>query len=240
MKLALLGYGKMGREIETIARARGHEIGLKVSAGNADFDSTELVGHDAAIEFSRPESAVDNIRKCFQANVPVIVGTTGWYDHFDALTQECSDEKQTLFHATNFSIGVNLFFQLNRKLASVMNDYPEYDVTMEEIHHTQKLDSPSGTAITLAEGLLAELDRKESWVEERPATEASEVHIAAQRIADTPGTHAVRYQSAIDDIEIRHVAHNRKGFATGAVIAAEWVQGKTGTYSMNDLLNLNF
>lgn len=238
MNIAIIGYGKMGKAIEQIAIERGHQISLRVDAGNAGYGPEVLQNTDVAIEFSRPESATENIRKCFAANVPVVVGTTGWYDEYEAITEQCKAEQKALLAATNFSVGVNLFFAINKHVAALMNGYSEYDVNMEEIHHTQKLDAPSGTGITLAEGILEMTDRKEKWVNE-PARHESELALISKRIDAVPGTHTIRYQSEIDDIELTHTAHNRKGFATGAVLAAEWLAGKTGVYQMADVLNLS-
>lgn len=238
MNIALLGYGKMGKEIEKIALQRGHKVGLKIGSQNAEYSSDDLQGHDVAIEFSRPETAVNNIQKCLTATVPVVVGTTGWYSDFEAISEAVMDQDGALFHATNFSIGVNLFFQINQQLARLMNDWPEYEVSMEEIHHVHKLDSPSGTAITLAKQIIDGLAHKSSWAEGRKAA-TNEIQIEAKREAEVPGTHSIRYGSDIDRITITHEAHSRKGFATGAVLAAEWIVGKTGIFTMNDLLKLN-
>ena len=235
MKIALLGYGKMGKEIEAIALKRNHEIVLKVNKENAaKINSEDLKLADVAIEFSTPHTVLANIQKCFAASVPVVVGTTGWYDHFGSVEKECSDKNAALFHATNFSVGVNLFFKVNSYLAELMNKYTGYDVSMEEIHHIHKLDKPSGTAITLAEQVLKKIDRKKSWsiTEQKPDT----LFIKDVREGEVPGTHIIKYHSDIDDIEIMHKAHNRKGFATGAVIAAEFLKGKKGIYTMSDII----
>ncbi len=234
MKIALLGYGKMGKEIEKIALERGHEIVLKASV--ASYNATDLAHADAAIEFSVPEAATTNIRACFNANVPAVVGTTGWYHDYETIRQECLDQQQALLCATNFSVGVNLFFALNKKLAALMAPYPEYEVAVDEIHHTQKLDAPSGTAITIAEGII-DLTHKTRWINE-PAVQPNDLSIISHRIEEVPGTHAITYSSAIDDIEIKHTAKNRKGFALGAVLAAEWISGRTGVFTMNDMLNI--
>lgn len=237
MKIALLGYGKMGQVIEKVALSKGHTIVLKVSSKNAEFKSTELNKADVAIEFSKPEFAVSNIEKCFEANVPVIVGTTGWYSSFEEVQSMCVSKKQSLVHATNFSIGVNLFFKLNQELAKLMNPHKEYKVEAEEIHHTQKLDAPSGTAISLAEQIIAETDHKNSWVNTE-SSRADELSIISRRIDEVPGTHSVYYKSTTDEIEIKHTAHNRSGFAGGAVLAAEWiVQKESGIYTMKDVLS---
>lgn len=237
MKIALIGYGKMGKEIEAIALGRGHEVILKVTSENADFTLEELKKADVAIEFSRPETVINNIRSCFNANIPVIIGTTGWYGHLNTIRESCVAENQAMLYATNFSVGVNIFFELNKKLASMMNKHWSYNVIVEETHHTQKLDAPSGTAITLAEGILEKLERKDKWIKGESAVD-NDLNIISHRRDNIPGTHIVRYSSAIDDIEIKHEAHNRKGFAFGAVIAAEWIQGKKGVFTMKDVLEL--
>ncbi|MGB1040096.1 MAG: 4-hydroxy-tetrahydrodipicolinate reductase [Flavobacteriales bacterium] len=237
MKIALLGYGKMGKEIEKIALEKGHEIGLRVTSENAEFSPAELLGIDVAIEFSRPEFAVSNIKKCFDANVPVVVGTTGWYDYLDEIETICVARNQTLLYATNFSIGVNLFFKLNTQLAQLMNNYPDYKVEVEEIHHTQKLDSPSGTGISIAEQIIENNSLKESWINENSDKE-NELEIISKRIDKVPGTHSVYYKSEVDEIEIKHTAHSRSGFASGALLAAEWIaKNKDGIYSMQDVLS---
>lgn len=237
MKIALIGYGKMGKEIEQIALSRGHQIVLKVDVTNATtYTLEELKNADAAIEFSIPESAVKNIYKCFDAGIPVVVGTTGWLDKLNEVKQKCNSLNQTLFYASNYSIGVNLFFKLNEYLAKLMNRYSDYNVSMEEIHHVHKLDAPSGTAISLANQIIENLDAKTKWVNES-TNELNDLGIVSKRIDEVPGTHTVTYASAVDEISITHIAHNRKGFALGAVIAAEWVAGKKGIFGMNDLMN---
>ena len=238
MKLALLGYGKMGKEIEKIALERGHEIVLKISGSNLDQLSVEnLRQADVAIEFSKPENAVNNIHTCFEANVPVVVGTTGWLEKYDEIKKICVEKKKALFFASNFSIGVNLFFKLNEALARLTNPYPEYKVSIEEIHHVHKLDAPSGTAITLANGIIKNNDRKSKWVNVA-SDKKEELSILSKRIDEVPGTHSIEYDSEIDRISIIHEAKNRKGFAQGAVIAAEWINGKTGIFGMDDLLSI--
>lgn len=239
MNIALIGYGKMGKEIEKIALSRGHQITLKVDADNAtSFTKEELKKADVAIEFSTPETATNSIYKCFEAGVPIVVGTTGWLDHLEEVTTKCVEKKQALFYASNYSIGVNLFFRLNEYLAKLMNNYPEYNVSMEEIHHVHKLDSPSGTAITLANQVISNITEKQKWVNTQ-ASEKKELAIISKRIDEVPGTHTVTYGSEIDEISITHIAHSRKGFALGAVIAAEWIKGKKGVFGMNDLLSGN-
>ena len=236
MKIALLGYGKMGMEIEKIALERNHEIVLKVNQDNlADLTTENLKKADVAIEFSTPSTALSNIQMCFNSKVPVVVGTTGWLDHLPECVAICNAGKGALFYASNFSVGVNIFFALNKKLAEMMQQYPEYKVEMEEIHHTQKLDAPSGTAITLAEGILEKNDRLQNWVNE-PTNESSELGIVSKRITNVPGTHSIKYNSEIDEIFIQHTAHNRKGFASGAVLAAEFMKEKTGYFGMQDLM----
>ncbi|MFL5763126.1 MAG: 4-hydroxy-tetrahydrodipicolinate reductase [Bacteroidia bacterium] len=237
MKIALIGYGKMGKEIEQIALTRGHEIVLKIGKNNAEsFTPEELKKADVAIEFSTPDSVVKNIHRCFDADVPVVVGTTGWLAHLDAIKDNCSRNGKTLFYASNYSIGVNLFFKLNEYAAKLMNAYPEYRISMEEIHHVHKLDAPSGTAISLAIQAIDKLDRKKSWVNKKTNNE-SELEIISKRIDEVPGTHTVTYNSDVDEISMTHVANNRKGFALGAVIAAEFVKDKKGIFGMNDLLS---
>jgi 4-hydroxy-tetrahydrodipicolinate reductase len=234
MKIALIGYGKMGKTLEKIAQSRGHEVVLRIDMDNrSDFDKLSEV--DVAIEFTRPESAVLNLEKCVLAGVPVVCGTTGWLTEFERISSLCKTQNSAFFYASNYSIGVNIFFEINRRLADMMNGYPMYDVTMEEIHHTQKLDAPSGTAITLAEGIFENMPRKSNWVCNTEGSPA-DLKITAKRIDPAPGTHIVRYDSPIDTIEIAHTAHSREGFATGAVLAAEWLVGKKGVFSMKDLL----
>lgn len=232
MKIALLGYGKMGKVIERIALERGHEIVLKKDEHNT-YDG--LSAADVAIDFSVPTAAVDNISNCFHANVPVVSGTTGWLEHFDEMVALCNEKQGGFISSSNFSLGVNIFFELNEYLAKIMAQFDSYKVTMEEIHHTQKLDAPSGTAISLAKGVI-ENSNYANWTLEEAKN--NEIHIEAKRIGDVPGTHTVTYDSIVDSIELKHTAHNREGFALGAVIAAEWLAGKTGIYNMKDVLNL--
>jgi 4-hydroxy-tetrahydrodipicolinate reductase len=238
MKIALIGYGKMGKAIEEIAMKNGHEVVLKITSQNiSDFNIENLQKADVAIEFTNPHSAVDNLKKCFDANVPVVCGSTGWLDHWQEIENYCTEKNGTLLFASNFSVGVNIFFELNKKLAALMNNRPEYNISIEEIHHTQKKDAPSGTAITLAEGILNNNHNKEKWVlgETENKTELS---ITSKRIDPAPGTHIINYNSSIDSIEIKHTAHNRIGFASGAVLAAEFLKGKKGIYGMNDVLSI--
>jgi 4-hydroxy-tetrahydrodipicolinate reductase len=236
MNIALIGYGKMGREIEQIALQRGHTIVLRVSKANAtSFTDAELKKADVAIEFSTPETAVANILRCFQCQVPVVAGTTGWINSLLEIQDKCMHLGSTFFYASNYSIGVNVFFALNKHLAKIMNGYAEYNPVMEEIHHIHKKDSPSGTGITLANDLIESLERKNTWAE-GTSDDNSVLQIHSQREGEVPGTHVIRYTSETDSIEIAHIAHNRRGFASGAVIAAEWVQGKKGIFGMKDLL----
>jgi 4-hydroxy-tetrahydrodipicolinate reductase len=237
MKIALIGYGKMGKEIEAIALERGHSIILKVDIDNKDFPASQLQDCDVAIEFTNPHSVVKNIEKCFLGNVPVVIGTTGWYHHFSEVKSLCEKGNHSMLYATNFSIGVNIFFEINRRLAALMDLQHSYEIAVEEIHHTQKLDAPSGTGITIAEDIVKNISRKEKWVG-GISEEKNDLNIISQRIDNIPGTHIVKYSSSIDDIEIKHVAHNRKGFALGAVLAAEWLKDKKGIFTMNDVLQL--
>ncbi|MFT7335654.1 MAG: 4-hydroxy-tetrahydrodipicolinate reductase [Porticoccaceae bacterium] len=241
MKIALLGYGKMGQVIERIAMERGHEIVLKKDEHNT-YEG--LSNADVAIDFSIPTAAVSNISNCFHSNVPVISGTTGWLDHFDEMVSLCKEKNGAFISSSNFSLGVNIFFELNEYLAKMMSKLDSYTVAMEEIHHTQKLDAPSGTAISLANGII-ENSNFTNWTLDNPKAsdpnngeQAKQIHIEAKRIGTVPGTHTVTYNSAVDAIEIKHTAHNREGFALGAVIAAEWIVGKQGVFTMKDVLNL--
>ena len=235
MKIALFGYGKMGKEIEQIALQRGHEIVLKIK-GTEEYDISQA---DIAIDFSIPNVALSNIVSCFRNNVPVISGTTGWLDDFDKAIDVCKENNGSFIYASNFSIGVNIFFELNKQLAKMMNSQKEYSINVEEIHHTKKLDTPSGTAITLAEGIINNTSKRDWQLKERQTQiNAGTIPIEAKRILDVPGTHIISYESQIDSIEIKHTAHNRKGFALGAVIAAEWLNNKIGIYTMKDVLNI--
>lgn len=232
MKIALLGYGKMGKTIEKIAEQRGHTIVLKVDKEDTIYDLSDA---DVAIDFSIPSAAVNNISNCFNAGVPVVSGTTGWLDHYNSIVALCKEKQGGFIYASNYSLGVNLFFELNKKLAKMMNPLEGYDISMEEIHHIEKLDAPSGTAITLAEGII-ENTKKQGWSLDK--NEENNITIHAKRIDKVPGTHTVSYASQVDTIEIKHTAHNRDGFALGAVVAAEWLAGKTGSFSMKDVLGL--
>lgn len=236
MKIALIGYGKMGHAIEQIAVARGHEIVLKINIDNtADFTPDSIKQADVAIEFTGPDTALENILKCIENGVPVVSGSTGWLDKWASVEASVKENEGAFLYSSNYSIGVNLFFEVNKYLARLMKDYPDYDVAMEEIHHTQKKDAPSGTAISLAEQILENLPRKTGWINE-PTENAEKLSIISKRIDPAPGTHVITYTSDIDDIEIKHTAHNRKGFASGAVIAAEYLESRKGMYSMRDVL----
>ena len=232
MKIALLGYGRMGKEIEKIAISRGHEIVIKKDVD----DEIEITLADVAIDFSVPNSAFNNISNCLNNNVPVISGTTGWLENYKDAVALCKEKKGAFIYASNYSLGVNIFFELNKQLAKMMNTIEGYNISMEEIHHTLKLDAPSGTAITLAEGII-ENSSKNNW-ELGEKTSEENIAIVAKRIPDVPGTHTILYESEVDTIEIKHTAHSRKGFALGAVIAAEWIADKTGVFSMKDVLNI--
>jgi 4-hydroxy-tetrahydrodipicolinate reductase len=238
MKIALIGYGKMGKAIEEIALERGHEIIFKI-----DIDSRELLmpdvlsQADVAIEFTSPHSAYDNVMACLTAGVPVVCGSTGWLQQLPQAQAFCTEKNGSFICASNFSVGVNLFFALNKYLAGMMQQYSAYDVTLEEIHHIQKKDAPSGTAITIAEQILERSSQKSKWVNQ-PAQSAQELSIISKRIDPAPGTHTVKWHSAIDDIEITHTAHNRTGFATGAVLAAEFISSRKGIFTMQDVLGL--
>ncbi|HXR84837.1 MAG TPA: 4-hydroxy-tetrahydrodipicolinate reductase [Hanamia sp.] len=237
MKIALIGYGKMGHAIEEIALQRGHEIVLKITDENLeDFTKENIQKADVAIEFTNPQSAVKNILFCFDANVAVVCGTTGWLHQLKAVEEKCKELNGSFLYASNFSVGVNIFFELNKKLASLIKPHQAYNVLIEEIHHTQKKDAPSGTAITLAEQIIEVSDRKNKWVNSASQNQ-DELSIISKRIDEVPGTHSVKYVSSVDDIEIIHTAHNRKGFAEGAVLAAEFINGKKGIFSMKDVLN---
>jgi 4-hydroxy-tetrahydrodipicolinate reductase len=234
MNIALIGYGKMGKEIEQILLQRGHTITLR-STRNTPFNKADLAGTDVAIEFTEPHSAVDNILKCFEAGVPVIVGTTGWYTRMPEVREACAQMNGGLFTASNFSIGVNILFKVNKELARIMSDFEEYTPSMEEIHHIAKRDAPSGTAITLAEGILENYPGHDSWINES-TDDAHKLGIVSLREGEVPGTHIVRYTSAVDEIQLVHQAYNRKGFALGAAKAAEFMQGKRGVFGMDDLM----
>lgn len=238
MKIALLGYGKMGRIIGEIAESRGHEIVLK--AGSGGYGDDQLQNADAAIDFSLPSVAFENITRSIRNGVPVVSGTTGWLDKKHEAEALCRELNGSFIYASNFSLGVNLFFALNEHLAKLMSPYEDYTASLLEVHHTRKLDAPSGTAISLAEGIIANTERYCGWklVESQKNVKPDELEIRAERVDPTPGTHVINYASEIDDIEIRHTAHNRNGFALGAVIAAEYLVKNPGIRTMKDVLGL--
>ncbi|HTJ12932.1 MAG TPA: 4-hydroxy-tetrahydrodipicolinate reductase [Dinghuibacter sp.] len=238
MNIALIGYGKMGKAIESLMPDRGHQAVLKIDEHNrASLTVEQLRQADVAIEFTGPDSAPENLLLCLEAGIPVVCGSTGWLDQWSRIKAACEAQNGALLYASNFSVGVNIFFALNQRLAELMNTHPEYEVSLTEIHHTAKRDAPSGTAITLAEGILGVLDRKKDWVNHL-SDHPEELEILSERIDPAPGTHKVRYTSDIDDIEITHTAHNRKGFALGALLAAEYIYGKKGIYTMKQVLGL--
>ena len=249
MKIALLGYGKMGKIVGRIATDRQHEIVLMIDKDNQhDFTAENLARADVAIEFSTPGTVIGNIEGCFEAGVPVVVGTTGWYDKIPQIKEQCEAGGHSLIFASNFSVGVNVFFHVNKLLAKLMDKYPYYDVQVEEIHHTQKLDSPSGTAITIAEGIIGNLASKNNWVNVLSVDSAEtsnenfaneQLLIESFRIDSVPGTHTVIYDSEVDSIEFKHTAHNRNGFALGAVMAAEWIKDKKGFHSVEDMFDFS-
>jgi 4-hydroxy-tetrahydrodipicolinate reductase len=246
MKIALLGYGKMGKMIEKIATDRHHEIVLKIDHDNLDDLTVEnLQKADAAIEFSTPDTVLSNIQKCFEAGLPIVVGTTGWYGSLQQVKNDCDKSNNALIYASNFSVGVNVFFHVNKVLAKLMNKYPYYEVQVEEIHHVHKLDAPSGTAMTIAEGIIENLDSKSEWVNtvgeqvSDAAVKNNQLLIESLRIDSVPGTHTVIYDSEVDTIEFKHTAHNRTGFALGAVLAAEWIQDKKGFFEARDMFNFD-
>lgn len=239
MKIALLGYGKMGKAIETVAVERGHTIGVTIDDNDDWMAKIDECRHcDMAVDFSTPDTAVSNIMRCFDMGLPIVVGTTGWYAQLDSVVHDCQQRGQALFVASNFSIGMNMMFELNRRLAQLMNGYDEYDVAISETHHIHKLDAPSGTAITLANDMIEELDRKTRWELVKPNTdiENTDIPITSYREGEVPGIHEVVYDSPIDTITLRHSAKSRKGLAVGAVLAAEYLKGRKGYYTMQDLL----
>ena len=239
MKIALIGYGKMGKTIEEIALQRGHTIELKIDIDSIEsFTKENLQQCDVAIEFTGPHSAKENILKCLDAGIPVVSGSTGWLESWNEVVNFCKEKKGSFLYASNFSVGVNIFFEVNKKLAQLMNGHKEYAISMQEIHHTQKKDAPSGTAITLAEQILQEIPAKKKWVNDE-TTDTETLPIISKREDPAPGTHSITYSSAVDDIEIIHTAHNRNGFALGAVLAAEYICNKKGIFSMKDVLGLS-
>ncbi len=249
MKIALLGYGKMGKMIEQIALERKHEIVLKIDHENLhNLNIENLQTADVAIEFSTPHTVLSNITHCFKAGIPIVVGATGWYEKLQDVKNDCLSCNASLIYASNFSVGVNIFFHLNKMLAKIMSGFPDYEVQVEEIHHTQKLDAPSGTAITIAEGIIENMPVKEAWTNVVSGVEnddsdkiinADELLIESHRIENVPGTHTVIYDSEVDTIEFKHTAHNRAGFALGAVLAAEWIKDRKGFFTATDLFNFN-
>ena len=238
MRIALIGYGKMGKMIKEVAEQRGHDVVLKINIENLeDFTAENMAQVDVAIEFTAPESAYENVVKCIDFGVPVVSGSTGWNEKLESAKAYCQQKGGSFLHASNFSIGVNIFFEVNKLLARLMASQPDYDVSLKEIHHTQKKDAPSGTAVTLAEQVIANLPRKQSWVNHE-SYHPEKLTIISERVDPAPGTHYVKYTSEVDDIEIIHTAHSRKGFALGAVLAAEYIADKNGVFTMQDVLHL--
>lgn len=238
MRIALIGYGKMGRAIEEVALQRGHEIVIKIDQSNLhEFTKENFAIAEAAIEFTSPHSALENVKKCLDFGIPVVCGSTGWTDRLEEMIKICTDKNGSFIYSSNYSVGVNIFFEINKKLAALMAPHKEYEVILEETHHTQKKDAPSGTAITLAEQILEQVKRKKQWVNEL-SDHPEDLEIISQRVDPAPGTHSVKYSSAIDTIEIIHTAHNRKGFASGAVLAAEFAKDNKGFFTMKEVLNL--
>lgn len=238
MKIVLIGYGKMGKAIEEVAVQRGHQIVLKIDQPNLhEFTKENIANADAAIEFTSPHSAFENVKQCLAFGIPVVCGSTGWTDQLEELKTFCHNNKGSFSYSSNYSVGVNIFFEVNKRLAALMAPHKEYEVILEETHHTQKKDAPSGTAITLAEQILEEVKRKTQWVN-KLSDNPADLEIISQRVDPAPGTHSIKYSSVIDDIEIIHTAHNRTGFATGAVLAAEYIKDKKGFFTMKDVLGL--
>ena len=238
MKIALIGYGKMGKAIEEIALSRSHEVVLKIDIDNtADFTKENLIKADVAIEFTGPHSAYENVTKCIEFGIPLICGSTGWTEKLDEIKKLCMGKNGTFLYASNFSVGVNIFFELNKKLAALMALHSDYEIQLTEVHHTQKKDAPSGTAITLAEQILEKNSRKKNWVN-HISDNPEELEILSERTDPAPGTHKIKYSSPVDDIEIIHTAHTRTGFALGAVLAAEYIKDKKGLFSMKEVLSL--
>lgn len=236
MRIALVGYGKMGHEIEKIALQRGHQVVLIIDRDNSsDFTEANIQKADVVIEFSIPSTAFGNYKRCIDAGVPVVSGTTGWLEQRSELEAYCIKNRGAFFYASNFSVGVNIFFELNKKLSLLMNKFTQYEVDMKETHHIHKLDSPSGTAITLADGVIENIDRKTSW-ELGASSSSDHMKIESNREGEVPGTHSIRYSSEVDEIRITHEAYSRKGFAHGAVLAAEFMKDKEGLYNMQDML----
>ena len=234
MRIALFGYGKMGKVIDKIAKKRGHKIIYRIDENSINYDLKKV---DVAIDFSTPKAAFSNINMALENSIPIISGTTGWLDNYNKAVKLCNEKNGAFLYASNFSLGVNIFFEINRQLAKIMSNHPEYVIKMKEIHHIEKIDAPSGTAITLAESIIKETDYQK-WSLNKDFKE-NEISIEAQRLSDKTGTHEVIYKSDIDEIKIKHAAVNREGFGIGAVIAAEWLIGKKGVFSMKDVLNIN-
>jgi len=237
MKIGLLGYGKMGKAVEAAALAQGHEIIARISSSNQQ-DIALLQNADVVIEFTNPDSVLNNLYKCLEMGVPVLTGSTGWHGQLEEVKQRFIDQKGTLLYASNFSIGVNIFMEINTLLATLMNSQPQYNPAIREIHHTQKLDAPSGTAIVLANDIIDHLQRKTSWVN-GTENQSNQLEIISERLPDVPGTHEITYDSPADEIRIIHTAKNRSGFADGALMAATWVHGKVGVFTMKDILKIN-
>ena len=238
MRIALIGYGKMGKAIEEVALHRGHEIVLKIDQPTLyDLTKENMAKADAAIEFTSPHTAYENVKSCIEFGTPVVCGSTGWTERMEEMKKICTDKNGSFIYSSNYSVGVNIFFEVNKKLAALMAPHKDYEVILEETHHTEKKDAPSGTAISLAEQILELVQRKKQWVNEI-SDNPEDLEIISQRIDPAPGTHSIKYSSVIDDIEIIHTAHNRKGFATGAVLAAEFIRDKKGFFTMKDVLNL--
>ncbi len=238
MRIALIGYGKMGKAIEEVALQRGHEIVIKIDQPNLhEFTKENMAKAEAAIEFTSPHTAYDNVKACIEFDVPVVCGSTGWTERLEEIKNNCAERNGSFIYSSNYSVGVNIFFEVNKKLAALMASHKEYEVIVDETHHTQKKDAPSGTAITLAEQILEQVKRKKQWVNEL-SDNTEDLEIISQRIDPAPGTHSIKYSSVVDTIEIIHTAHNRQGFATGAVLAAEFIKDKKGCFTMRDVLNL--
>lgn len=237
MKIGLIGYGKMGKAVETVALAQGHKIVAHISSNNTE-DFALLKNADVAIEFTNPASVVSNLFKCLELGIPVVTGSTGWQNQLSTVEKLFRENDGALIHASNFSIGVNIFMELNAVLAKHMNEQLQYSTVLREIHHTEKIDAPSGTAITLANDIIAHLNRKTEWVNNYPHSD-NQLEIVSERLPNVPGTHSVCYESEADQICITHTAKNRIGFAEGALLAANWIQGKKGVFTMKDILNLN-
>jgi 4-hydroxy-tetrahydrodipicolinate reductase len=238
MRIALIGYGKMGKMIEEVAYHRGHEVVLKIDLNNKhEFTAENVAKADLAIEFTGPDSAYENVKQCIEFGIPVVSGSTGWNNKIEEIKKVAKDKNGSFLHTSNFSVGVNIFFEINKHLARLMANQAEYSVSLKEVHHTQKKDSPSGTAVTLAEQIIESYPSKSGWVN-HDTYEADKIPIISERIDPAPGTHYVKYSSEVDDIEIIHTAHSRKGFALGAVLAAEYIAGKKGVFTMADVLKL--